>query len=91
MTLEIKNGIGGRKVLQQPSILILSETSGNVVIDICVNENGKVTQAEYNGVESSLRTESIISLAVRKSKEFWFEKSDQKETCGSIVFKITGS
>ncbi len=91
VTLEIKNGLGARKVLQQPSILILSETSGNVVIDLCVNGNGKVTQAEFNQSESSLRTQSIISLAVRKSKEFWFKSSTANETCGTIVYRITGS
>ncbi len=91
VSLVIKNGLGNRKVLQQPNILILSETTGNVVVDVCVNENGKVTQADYNGPESTLSTQSIISLAVRKAKEFWFEKSGSNETCGTIVYKIKGS
>ncbi len=91
VTLEIKNGLGARKILQQPNILILSETSGVVVVDLCVNENGKVTQAEYNTSESTLKTQSIISLAVRKAKEFWFEKSSNNESCGTLVYKITGS
>lgn len=91
VTLVIKNGLGGRKILQQPNILVLSETSGTVVVDICVNENGKVSSAEYNGPASSLKTQSIISLAVRKAKEFWFQKSSADEMCGSVVYKITGS
>lgn len=82
VTLEIKNGLGARRILQQPSILILSETSGTVVVDICVNNNGKVTQAEFNAAESSLKTQSIISLAVRKSKEFWFKSSPSKKCVG---------
>lgn len=91
VTLEVKNGLGARNILEQPSILVISTTSGDVVIDICVNENGKVTEAEFNAGESTLKTESIISLAVRKSKEFWFKKSGQEEMCGTIVFKITGT
>lgn len=91
VSLVIKNGLGNRKVLQQPNILILSETTGNVVVDVCVNENGKVISADYNGPESSLKTQSIISLAVRKAKEFWFAKSGANETCGTIVYKIKGS
>ena len=91
VTLEVKNGLGARRILEQPSILVISTTSGDVVVDICVNENGKVTEAEYNSSESTLQTESIISLAVRKSKEFWFKKDGAKEMCGSIVFKITGT
>ena len=90
LTLEIKNGIGGRRILEQPNILILSDRSGDVHVDVCVNENGKVTSAEFNKNESSISTQSLVSLAVRKSKEFWFEKSNRSETCGSIVFKISG-
>ena len=91
VTLEIKNGLGNRKVLQQPSILILSETSGIVTIDVCVNKNGKVETAEFDTQNSTLKTESLISLAVRKSKEFWFARDNWDETCGTIIFKITGS
>ena len=90
LTLEIKNGLGNRKVLEQPNILILSESAGDVAVDICVNRNGKVTSAEYNQRTSNLDIQSLISLAVRKSKEFWFEKSDRKETCGTIIFHISG-
>ncbi len=90
LTLEIRNGLGSRRVLQQPSILMLSDTSGEVIIDICVNNNGKVVGANFNAGESTLNTQSIISLAERKSKEFWFKSSTTPEMCGSIVFKITG-
>lgn len=90
LTLEIKNGLGARKILQQPSILMLSETSGIVVIDLCVNSNGKVNKASFNAAESTLDTQAIISLAERKSKEFWFKSSTSTEMCGSIYFNITG-
>ena len=90
LTLEIKNGLGARRILKQPNILILSETSGNVAVNVCVNRNGKVTSAEFNSNMSTLNTQSLISLAVRKSKEFWFDNSDRSEMCGTIVFIISG-
>lgn len=90
LTLLIKNGLGGRKLLQQPNILILADEGGTVSIDIVVNERGRVDSAEFSPSNSSLSTQSIISLAIRKSKEFWFEKSDWEETNGTIVFKISG-
>lgn len=91
LTVLIKDGLGGRKILDQPNILILSETSGDVTVDVCVNRNGKVTSAEFNKSKSSLSIQSLVSLAVRKSKEFWFEGVDRgDEVCGTIVFKITG-
>ncbi len=90
LTIVIKDGLGGRKILQQPNILILSETSGDVTVDVCVDENGKVTSAVFNKDKSTLSTQSLVSLAVRKSKEYWFERSDQNEICGIMIFRITG-
>jgi len=90
LTILIQDGLGGRKILEQPNVLILSETSGEVAVDVCVNENGKVTSAVFNKDRSTLAIQSLISLAVRKSREFWFQGSDRKEICGSIIFRITG-
>ena len=90
LTLVIKNGLGGRTLLQQPNILILADEGGVVAIDVVVNERGRVDSAEVNAGASTLKTQSIVSLALRKAKEFWFEKSDWPETNGTIVFKISG-
>lgn len=91
LTLVISGqGLGKRKVLDQPNILILAE-DGIVAIDICVNKRGKVESAEFNSKLSTLAKKSLISLAIRKSKDFWFEKNDYKEQCGVILFKIEGS
>ncbi len=90
LTLLIRNGLGSRKLLQQPNILILADEGGTVSIDVVVNDRGRVDSAEFNASNSSLSTQSIISLAIRKAKEFWFEKSEWEETRGTIVFKISG-
>jgi len=90
LTLILKNGLGDRKVLEQPNILILSDDSGTVSVDVCVSGGGRVVNAVYNAGNSTLRTPSIISLAVRKSKEFWFENSEHEQICGIIEFKVTG-
>lgn len=84
-------GLGKRRVLDRPSILILAEEDGAVAVDICVNQNGRIEYSEYNSSKSTLATQSLISLAIRKSKEFWFERSDFNKQCGTILFKIKGS
>jgi tetratricopeptide (TPR) repeat protein len=84
-------GLGKRKILDRPSILILSDESGSVTVEICVNENGKVDFAEYVPGKSSLTKNSLVSLAIRKSKEFWFGKSAYEKQCGYMVFNIKGS
>ena len=84
-------GLGKRKILDQPNILILSDEDGVVSVDICVNKRGKVESAEFNSKLSTIAKKSLVSLAIRKSKDFWFEKNDYKEQCGVIMFKIKGS
>lgn len=92
LTLVIRGqGLGKRKVLDQPNILILSDEDGIVAVDICVNKRGKVESAEFNSKLSTIAKKSLVSLAIRKSKDFWFEKNDYKEQCGVIMFKIKGS
>jgi len=92
LTLEIYGeGLGNRKILDQPNILILAEEDGVVAIDICVGRTGSVKSAEYNDDLSTIRKQSLISLAIRKAKEFWFAKDRQKEACGVILYKIKGS
>ena len=92
LTLVIRGqGLGKRKILDQPNILILSDTDGVVAVDICVNKRGKVESAEFNSKLSTIAKKSLVSLAIRKSKDFWFEKNDYKEQCGVIIFKITAS
>lgn len=83
-------GIGRRKILSQPNILILSDSDGKVAVDFCVNNRGKVTSAEYNTGMSSIKKEHLVSLALRKVKEFWFQKNDYKEQCGTMIFDIKG-
>jgi tetratricopeptide (TPR) repeat protein len=92
LTLNIYGrGLGTRKILDRPSILILSDVNGEVTVEVCINERGKVETAEFNPKMSSIDKKSLVSLAIRKSKDFWFEKNDKKEQCGFIVFKIKAS
>lgn len=91
LTLVLKDGLGDIKVLEQPNILILSDESGLVTVDVCITPGGRVDSAKYNQSKSSLSTKSIISLAVRKSKEFWFEKNRSKDPiCGMLQFVVSG-
>lgn len=84
-------GLGKRKILEKPSILILSEKDGEVAIEICINENGRVETAEFIAGKSTIDNKGLVSLAVRKSKDFWFEKSDFRKQCGYIIYKVKGS
>ncbi len=90
LTILIKNGIGSRKVIDQPNILMLSEQSGIVKVNICLSKGGRITSGEIDPAGSTIQSESLRSLALRKAKEFWFARGDQEESCGSIEFIING-
>lgn len=91
LTIKIQGqGLGTRDLDDQPNILILSESDGVVAIDVCVSKKGKVISADYNQKESSLDKKSLISLAIRKSKDFVFGEGTDNQ-CGTLFYMITGS
>ena len=91
LTIEIANGIGSRKLVEMPDILILSDKSGEVVVDICVDRLGRVIKNTLNEEYSTLKSASLVSLALRESSNFRFSRSSRKNHCGTITFIITGS
>lgn len=88
LTIEITDGIGNRKVDYKPSIFMLSDQGGNVVIDVCIDSRGNVSEANFNRDRSTIFRSSITSLALRKAKDFKFDSSQAREQCGVMVFKI---
>lgn len=90
LTILIRNGIGSRKVIDQPNILMLSEQSGIVKINVCLSKGGRVTSGEVDPAGSTIMSESLRSLALRKAKEFWFLRGTEDDSCGSIEFIING-
>lgn len=89
LTVVLSNGIGARKVESSPDIFMISNESGRVVVDVCVNGRGKVKTAVLNRDNTSLNKPGLVSLALRKSKEFAFFPSFREEQCGQFIFMIT--
>ncbi len=83
--------LGQRKIKEIPSILILADENGRVTVNICVNKEGVVTKAEFNGTMSTIAKKSLVSLALRKAKEFEFTPGKYDIQCGTMVFNIKGS
>ena len=92
LTIEISGQeLGRRKIKETPSILILADESGRVTVNICVNKAGVVTKAEFNASLSTIAKKSLVSLALRKAKEFEFMPGQYDLQCGFMVFKVKGS
>ncbi len=88
LTLTINSGLGDRQVDQLPNILMLSDQSGKVVLDLCVDDSGKVASAELNSKLSTIFRSSLSSLAIRKAKQLIFMPSLIERQCGLLVFSI---
>lgn len=92
LTIEISGQeLGIRKINEIPSILILADENGQVTVNICVNRQGVVTNAEFNGSRSTIAKKSLVSLALRKAKEFEFALGKYDVQCGTMVFNIKRS
>lgn len=91
LTIKLSDGIGNRKITEIPDILILSDKSGEVVVDVCIDRLGRILDPKLNEERSTIKTPSLISLALRESSNFRFARSSRKNHCGSITYIITGS
>ena len=88
LTLVLNSGLGKRQVDNLPNILMLSDKSGKVTIDLCVDGSGKVKSADLNNKLTTIFRSSLSSLAIRKAKEIVFMPSLVDEQCGLLVFNI---
>lgn len=88
LSVVIGNGLGKRKLDAKPDIFLIADKNGRVVVDICVDGKGNVTSAEINKDRSTINRGGIISLAIRKSKEFTFFPSFRDEQCGYMIYVI---
>lgn len=88
LNLVITNGLGVRLVESRPNIFLISSENGHVAIDICVDGEGKVVEAEFNRDRSTIYTSSMTSLAMRKAREFVFIASLKTSQCGTMIFNV---
>ncbi len=84
------NGLGSRGLLYAPVITDSSQQTGRVVVNICVNAQGKVISADFTQKGSTTTDSHLISLAVSNAKKYKFSESSTAEQCGDITidFKL---
>lgn len=91
LTIIMANGIGNRAFRDKPDIMMLSDKSGEVTVNICVDRLGRVTSATLNEDQSTITVKSLVSLALRESSNLRFVSSSRKKHCGTITFVISSS
>jgi hypothetical protein len=88
------DGLFNRKVIKRADAEVarIAIEEGKVVINLCVDQLGKVVYAQYDTPHSTIRDKSILSKAVDCAKLYVFDEdpSAPREQCGRLtfVFKI---
>ena len=77
-----------REVVGQPPINNLTNTMGNVKVQVCINAQGRVISANFVRKGSDTRDEDLVNQAVKLAKQHRFAKSHRSRQCGSMVFSF---
>lgn len=82
------DGLLSRRVVHRADVKSLTREEGKIVINICVNREGRVTYAQYNKKDSSIKTNKLVRDAERTARNYKFERdytvSDKQ--CGKLTF-----
>ena len=86
----IGEGLSDRAVEYKPVIIDNSQTTGTVVVDICINTAGKVISAKYTQKGSTSNDKELIEVAEKGVLKYRFSASNAAKQCGIVVidFKL---
>ena len=85
--VSVGGGLGGRKIAQRGPINDNSQKAGKVVIELCVDASGTVTQANYTQRGSTTTDTELRSKALASAKQYRFAPSSGGGIeCGSLTF-----
>jgi len=90
--IAVKSGFKGRKINHYPEFKDDFDESGKVLVDITVDDKGKVIAASINRNGSTISKKSMWDIALRKAKELVLNPATEETETGTIVitFKLNG-
>jgi outer membrane biosynthesis protein TonB len=83
----ISRGLSGRHITGMPSFTDDFNENAKIAVDIHVDGNGNVTDAEYQPRGSTSGDASLIAIAKRKARMVKFNSGDD-ESVGTLVFNF---
>lgn len=81
----VGGGLSNRGVLYVPNIKDPSQKTGRVVVNVCVDQSGKVISAVYTQRGSTTTDSDLRKLAVRSARKFWFSQGEVDKQCGTVT------
>lgn len=86
----IGGGLSNRGVNYEPRFSDKSQKTGKVVIEICVDPSGKVTEAKFTQRGSTTTDSELVAIALKGAREYKFTSSEAESQCGTVTvdFKV---
>ncbi len=85
--VSISKGLGGRKITGTPVFTDEFNENAKVAVDVHVDGNGNVTEAEYQLMGSTTSASNFKEIARRKARQVKFNATGE-ESVGTIVFNF---
>ncbi len=85
------DGIITRKIIYHEDIGRIAKTNGRIVLNICINRQGKVEYVAYNPDKTTIMDKEIIRKATDIAARYRYETnySAPKRECGQLTFIFT--
>ncbi len=82
------DGLFTRRVIYRADIKKLAQEEGKIVVNLCVNNEGKVIYTEFNPEESTINSPKLVNRAQLATRKYRFERDYTAPTkqCGKLTF-----
>jgi outer membrane biosynthesis protein TonB len=84
----VGGGLGGRGVVSSPALKDDSNNRGSVVVAICLDNDGNVTEAKFQLQGSTITSGKLRDLAVSNARQWRFKPGNEERQCGIITYSF---
>ena len=84
----VGGGLGGRGVVSSPILKDDSNNRGSVVVAICLDKDGNVTEAKFQLQGSTITSGKLRDLAVSNARQWRFKPGNEDRQCGIITYSF---
>lgn len=82
----VGGGLGGRGVVSSPFLKDDSNNRGSVIVAICLDKDGNVTEAKFQLQGSTVTSGKLRDLAVSNARQWRFKPGNEDRQCGIITY-----
>ena len=86
------DGVLARAVVYRPNLDEIVKQNGTVVLNICINQRGKVIGVKWNEERSTIDDTDLVRTAIKKAQRYRFEQdyTAPKRECGTLSIIVDG-